>query len=692
MALILEIKGDSKKFRSEVARVAKETGAKVKGLEKTSVSSANRMKTAFGGVGKALGMLGIGAGIGIAITGMKRLITEQIASMDAMTKYSKATGLTTEFISGMGFAAERSGSSLKSVQVGMRGLIRSMQDVKDGLLEGTRKFEQLGVSVLDTNGNLRKSEDVFLEIANKISLMSNETEKAALSQEIFGRSGIELIPLLNEGASGIEKLTSKARELGIVFDKEAGAKAEEAADAMTNFNTATTGMGRNLAVTVMPTITAFLNTMADLGKVSIVKKLQQEQIEFNALIGILQNTNTEQDTRNKTINKLQEQYPDYIKNINLEKAGIEDIAKMQKEANQAFMDKIKLAAAEEKLIAIRRRGVDAAVKLFDAELELGKKYNVTREYAIKLAESGEVISRKYDQEKARIQDVGTELIRYTEAMNASSKEEKVFLSLLKELDIKLDDLSTQALPSTITDIDSLTTSTKALNSAFFAIQAPGIMLGRGMEAYGEQLTDTIIKWGIITSKIGGAGGKTGDLVNETGDLVNEQKKYEASKQRQIDLEKQATNEKKASIREVLGLVVSAGERQNAIVKAALIAQASMYTYAAANRALGSLPPPFSFIAAGVAVAAGLANVKKIASFAEGGRPPVGRASIVGERGPEMFVPDRPGTIYNQQQIGGSTLTFNFNMADEFTIKNKVIPIINKYVTRQGGKLMASGVA
>jgi len=40
----------------------------------------------------------------------------------------------------------------------------------------------------------------------------------------------------------------------------------------------------------------------------------------------------------------------------------------------------------------------------------------------------------------------------------------------------------------------------------------------------------------------------------------------------------------------------------------------------------------------------------------------------------------------------ATIHFHFNMADEFTIKNKVIPIINKYVTRQGGKLMASGVA
>jgi hypothetical protein len=44
----------------------------------------------------------------------------------------------------------------------------------------------------------------------------------------------------------------------------------------------------------------------------------------------------------------------------------------------------------------------------------------------------------------------------------------------------------------------------------------------------------------------------------------------------------------------------------------------------------------------------------IPGFANGGRPPVGRPSIVGERGPELFVPDRAGTIIPNNQLGGST--------------------------------------
>ena len=45
-------------------------------------------------------------------------------------------------------------------------------------------------------------------------------------------------------------------------------------------------------------------------------------------------------------------------------------------------------------------------------------------------------------------------------------------------------------------------------------------------------------------------------------------------------------------------------------------------------------------------------------FADGGRPPVGKASIVGERGPELFVPKVAGTIIPNNKLGGGDNTTN----------------------------------
>ena len=55
---------------------------------------------------------------------------------------------------------------------------------------------------------------------------------------------------------------------------------------------------------------------------------------------------------------------------------------------------------------------------------------------------------------------------------------------------------------------------------------------------------------------------------------------------------------------------------------------------------------------------GLPGAKKFFGFADGGRPPKGRASIVGERGPELFVPDSAGTIIPNHEMGGANVVVN----------------------------------
>lgn len=56
--------------------------------------------------------------------------------------------------------------------------------------------------------------------------MPDGADKSALAMKVFGKSGMELIPLLNEGSDGITKLTDRARELGLVFDEQAGRNAD----------------------------------------------------------------------------------------------------------------------------------------------------------------------------------------------------------------------------------------------------------------------------------------------------------------------------------------------------------------------------------------------------------------------------------------------------------------------------------
>ena len=150
--------------------------------------------------------------------------------------------------------------------------------------------------------------------------------------------------------------------------------------------------------------------------------------------------------------------------------------------------------------------------------------------------------------------------------------------------------------------------------------------------------------------------------------------------------------KRALIEALIGQAVQA-----ALVKASLLFKSKaikdtlINTFTAASKALaqGGIFGPI--LAAGV-IATGMGFVNKIRGFADGGRPPVGRPSLVGERGPELFLPDSAGTIVPNDQLGGGTTNVSFNITtvdikgfEELLTNSRgtIVGMINSAVNEQG---------
>ena len=76
----------------------------------------------------------------------------------------------------------------------------------------------MGVSARDANGNVTDASDAIVKIADRMSKMADGTAKAGLAVQAFGRGGTALIPLLNQGATGIAALTARAKESGAKLD------------------------------------------------------------------------------------------------------------------------------------------------------------------------------------------------------------------------------------------------------------------------------------------------------------------------------------------------------------------------------------------------------------------------------------------------------------------------------------------
>lgn len=175
----------------------------------------------------------IGAGLtaaGTAITAPILLATKAFAQAgDQLDKISKRTGVSVEALSRLGFAAEQSGAGVEDLQTGLRGMARSINNLERGLSTAKDSFEDLDISLEDIKG--LSPEQQFRLIADRIAGISDPTKKAAVSMEIFGRAGQKLIPLINEGAAGIAKLSTEADKFGITISKEEADKAAELTDA-----------------------------------------------------------------------------------------------------------------------------------------------------------------------------------------------------------------------------------------------------------------------------------------------------------------------------------------------------------------------------------------------------------------------------------------------------------------------------
>ena len=231
------------------------------------ISAVDQTKTAFDSIKRGLGGLtdtarrvsGMLANLGVAVSavGFGAMIRSSLDSADALDEMSQRVGISVEALSTLRPAAELSGVSAESFEAGLRRLATSMFEASTGSDEAARRFTALGIAVRNQDGSLRATDQVLLDLADRFKAMPDGAEKSALAVQIFGRSGAELIPLLNQGRDGVEALTNEMAALGLQISGETAAQAETFNDSLAKIRLATTSIANRV-------IEAFLPAMNDM--------------------------------------------------------------------------------------------------------------------------------------------------------------------------------------------------------------------------------------------------------------------------------------------------------------------------------------------------------------------------------------------------------------------------------------------
>lgn len=199
----------------------------------------------------AKAIMGVATAAGAAGAAIGGLVLKASDMAGELVDTANQTGLTVEQLQELKFVGDQIGVSTETITGAMARMIRSMNTARGGTGAQAEAFQKLGVSVTNADGSLRDSQTVFAEAMSALGRMTNETERDALAMELFGKSAMELNPLIKTSADEIDALTAKAHELGAVV-------AEEDVNALEEFGDTLAGLKAGLQGTMMTLATAFL--------------------------------------------------------------------------------------------------------------------------------------------------------------------------------------------------------------------------------------------------------------------------------------------------------------------------------------------------------------------------------------------------------------------------------------------------
>lgn len=238
-----------------------DTAALDKGLKDSQSGLASfGLSVATGMAAAAAAVVAAGVAIGIALQ-------HTIDDADKLSKTSAKLGVPIEQLSALAYAADLSDVSFEALSKSVGKLSKNMTEAAAKPTgDAANAFRALGISVLDSNGKLKSSDEVLGDVADKFSGLKDGAGKTAVSMALFGKTGADLIPMLNDGRDGLKEMKDEAEKFGLIIDSQTGKAAEDFNDNLTRLKAAWTGLIVQSMTQVLPSMVEISNAMVESAK------------------------------------------------------------------------------------------------------------------------------------------------------------------------------------------------------------------------------------------------------------------------------------------------------------------------------------------------------------------------------------------------------------------------------------------
>ena len=182
---------------------------------------------------------------------------------DDLNTLSKQTGFTVEELQKMQYASDL-------VDVSMDTMTGSVQKLTKNMASGSDVFDTLGVSITDSEGNMRSAVDVWYDSLQALSQIGNETERDQLSMELFGKSAMDMAGIVDDGGASLKAAGQEAEDLGLILGQDSVDAANRFNDSIDKMKAQTSAAfmeaGASLAETLTPALEAVAKVVQNLAK------------------------------------------------------------------------------------------------------------------------------------------------------------------------------------------------------------------------------------------------------------------------------------------------------------------------------------------------------------------------------------------------------------------------------------------
>lgn len=204
----------------EAAKNAKKSGKAIDGsmlsATRSVVAFKNKSIAALQDYAKKAGAA-IVAGTTAVATGLSALTLKSALAADDLNTLAKQSGFSTADIQKWQYASDL-------IDVSIDDIVKSAAKMKKNMISTSSTtvdaWNQLGIKVKDSNGQLRNSTTVFYETLTALSKVQNETERDTLAMTLFGKSADSLAGIVDDGGAALQELAGKAEKAGVIMSQD----------------------------------------------------------------------------------------------------------------------------------------------------------------------------------------------------------------------------------------------------------------------------------------------------------------------------------------------------------------------------------------------------------------------------------------------------------------------------------------